>query len=78
MMWIIIIILECRSEILRLVIKVYIIAELLVDSVDVGGSGNPVLVSNILPVDWITRIRSWFSVFRVLSRSGAMEVGSSG
>ena len=64
MMWIVIIILECRSEILRLVIKVYIIAELLVDSVDIVGRGDLVLVSNILPVDWITRIRSWFSVFR--------------
>ena len=64
MMWIIIIILECRSEILRLVIKVYIITELLVDSVDVVGSGNLVVVPNVLPVDWITRIRSWFSVFR--------------
>ena len=64
MMWIIIIILECRSEILRLVIKVDIITELLVDSVDIVGSGNLVVVPNVLSVDWITRIRSWFSVFR--------------
>ena len=64
MMWIIIIILECRSEILRLVIKVDIITELLVDSVDIVGSGNLVVVPNVLSVDWITRIRAWGSVFR--------------
>ena len=53
-----------KGEFSRVIFMVNILTELLVDSVDIVGSGNLVVVPNVLPVDWITRIRSWFSVFR--------------
>ena len=61
----VIIILEWSSEISGLVIVVDVIAELLVKSANVVGSGNLMLATNVSSADWITRmLKSWFSVAR--------------
>ena len=49
----------------RIVFMVDVIAELLVKSANLVGSGNLMLVAKILPVDRVTRmLKSWFSVAR--------------